>query len=501
VEAATKDIWIGRCLAVVGMAMMWPFVHNQLMFPVIFVYGKQGAPSVLTLYLVYAIPFLASCAVIALNRERMERGVFESPLAVAVVGVTGAVGSALVCFAGFGSPAASVATAAGIALMAGFVPIYFAFWCRKITELGDGSLSQGHVVAVACAASYLVFCVITGARLSLGLHASRFTIAYALIATALAVVAVRRGPATPEAHASDATLRQLPLNVVLPSTAFVFLCVLIITMLNPSKAASDYPPSRAPLYWIDAALMVVVIAVYLANRGTSRRAAVIVFTVLSVYLVGMILLTALSAMFSFMTANFPIIAGKNSLDLFILVTVLTTAHNKHVSPTRLVALYLAAVIELADLLSALVLLLAGSLQGGISGNGVVLGVMLACAFAVTAVADVILALFLTRRERTARRVNRELERERSRGEEPPSAHWMGPVDNQEVFRQARATWHLTDRELDVLRAVCANASTQRIAREFGISDSTVYSHLKRIYQKAGVHSRQELVDLVETLGK
>ncbi|MBM7000154.1 helix-turn-helix transcriptional regulator [bacterium] len=493
-----SGIWARRCAVVVGMAAMWTFVHNQLMFPVIFAYGKQGAPSAIALYLVYAIPFLAFCAFIALNCERLERGAYESPRAMAALGLVGVLGSALVCFAGFTSTASSVLSAAGIALMAGFVPVYVAFWCTRLVALGDGSLAQAHVVAIACAASYLVFCVITGVRLSLGLHASHFTIACALVTTVLAVACARRAPV--ETCACSLAPRQLPLNVVLPAVAFVLVSVAIISMLNPPAATTSYPPSRAPLYWIGAALMAVVIAVHLANRGTGRRAGVIVFTLLSAYLVGMILLTAVSAMQSFRTSNFPVIAGKNALDVFVLLCVLTSAHNKHASPTRLVALYLAVVVEASDLASALVLALSGSLHGDLAGNPVVLGAMLGAAFLVTVVADVILTLFLTRRERTARRL-RLVHEQAGEASAPGVTDWMGPANDEAALRQARAVWRLTDREMDVLRAVCANASTQRIARELGISDATVYSHLKRIYQKAGVHSRQDLVDLVETLGK
>lgn len=70
-----------------------------------------------------------------------------------------------------------------------------------------------------------------------------------------------------------------------------------------------------------------------------------------------------------------------------------------------------------------------------------------------------------------------------------------------ICEQAQAAWGLSVREGDIMRMACTSASTAKIASTLCIAESTVYTHLKRIYRKAGVHSRQELVDLVETFGK
>ncbi|MEM7446647.1 MAG: LuxR C-terminal-related transcriptional regulator [Myxococcota bacterium] len=56
---------------------------------------------------------------------------------------------------------------------------------------------------------------------------------------------------------------------------------------------------------------------------------------------------------------------------------------------------------------------------------------------------------------------------------------------------------LSEREWDVLRALGANMRPKRIAEELGISLYTVRNHLKSIYSKVGVHSQQELIDLLK----
>lgn len=52
---------------------------------------------------------------------------------------------------------------------------------------------------------------------------------------------------------------------------------------------------------------------------------------------------------------------------------------------------------------------------------------------------------------------------------------------------------LTTRELEVLRALCCGASTAAIARQMGISTTTVRNHMQRVLGKLAAHSRAEAV--------
>ena len=57
---------------------------------------------------------------------------------------------------------------------------------------------------------------------------------------------------------------------------------------------------------------------------------------------------------------------------------------------------------------------------------------------------------------------------------------------------------LTARERDVFNLYIVGRSAPYIAEKLVISESTVKSHLQHIYTKCDVHSRQELISLVET---
>ncbi|GEM_PF-6754917 len=55
---------------------------------------------------------------------------------------------------------------------------------------------------------------------------------------------------------------------------------------------------------------------------------------------------------------------------------------------------------------------------------------------------------------------------------------------------------LTPREREIAELILSGNNVPAIAKELVISENTVRGHMKNIYQKLGVHSRQQLIDLV-----
>ena len=56
---------------------------------------------------------------------------------------------------------------------------------------------------------------------------------------------------------------------------------------------------------------------------------------------------------------------------------------------------------------------------------------------------------------------------------------------------------LTKREREILGYLARGRSAKYISDTLVISDNTTWAHIKRIYAKTGVHSKQELMSLVE----
>lgn len=68
---------------------------------------------------------------------------------------------------------------------------------------------------------------------------------------------------------------------------------------------------------------------------------------------------------------------------------------------------------------------------------------------------------------------------------------------EEACALIAATAKLSKREAEILPLALRGRTAERIAGEFFISKNTVDTHLRRIYAKCGVHTRQELIDLGE----
>lgn len=56
---------------------------------------------------------------------------------------------------------------------------------------------------------------------------------------------------------------------------------------------------------------------------------------------------------------------------------------------------------------------------------------------------------------------------------------------------------LSEREIDVLSMYALGFTQKRVAQELYISPGTVHGHIKRIYAKTGLHSRQEILDYLK----
>lgn len=72
--------------------------------------------------------------------------------------------------------------------------------------------------------------------------------------------------------------------------------------------------------------------------------------------------------------------------------------------------------------------------------------------------------------------------------------------NEQCARVA-GCFGLTEREGVVLGYLVRGWSLQMIAEEENLARSTIKTHVTHIYQKLGVHTREELVLVVESVGE
>ena len=70
-------------------------------------------------------------------------------------------------------------------------------------------------------------------------------------------------------------------------------------------------------------------------------------------------------------------------------------------------------------------------------------------------------------------------------------------DESDRLMQVREQYGLTKRETEVLSFLAEGRSSSYIAGELYLSDNTVRSYVKNIYQKLDVHSKQDLIDFMK----
>ena len=76
-----------------------------------------------------------------------------------------------------------------------------------------------------------------------------------------------------------------------------------------------------------------------------------------------------------------------------------------------------------------------------------------------------------------------------------SAHAQ-PASLDDVCRSPGERRGLTDREMQILQLLCRGFSKGHIAQKLQLSENTVRWHSKNLYEKLGIHSKQELLELV-----
>ncbi|MCI8469426.1 MAG: hypothetical protein HFJ75_08090 [Eggerthellaceae bacterium] len=94
---------------------------------------------------------------------------------------------------------------------------------------------------------------------------------------------------------------------------------------------------------------------------------------------------------------------------------------------------------------------------------------------------------------------------------PPLGRLMGPDEDSSVVtcqqsqtgRRVMEMGHrfmLSEREIEVLTLYALGYTQKRVAEELHISQGTAHTHIKRIYAKTGMHSRQDILDYLSEYG-
>jgi DNA-binding CsgD family transcriptional regulator len=77
---------------------------------------------------------------------------------------------------------------------------------------------------------------------------------------------------------------------------------------------------------------------------------------------------------------------------------------------------------------------------------------------------------------------------------------MAPDLRLESFSE-HSSVHITARQAQILRLIARGLPDKEIARALGISPRTIGSHLRRVFEKNGIHKRSAMVAAWLALGR
>lgn len=72
---------------------------------------------------------------------------------------------------------------------------------------------------------------------------------------------------------------------------------------------------------------------------------------------------------------------------------------------------------------------------------------------------------------------------------------------QRQIGEIRDRYQLSDREAEVLALYAQGETQNKIAETLGITINTAHAHIKHIYSKCDLHSRQEVLDFMRDYGR
>ena len=183
-------------------------------------------------------------------------------------------------------------------------------------------------------------------------------------------------------------------------------------------------------------------------------------------------------------------AAFNMVSMFMMFTSIRVAESRDLDPIAAFGLFAGSVY---------LCVLAGRLAGGLlnaqpDAFPQVLAVILLSVYAFT--------LSAAAAGRTKAKSESDLEPEASASEAPAFDGVREVVVSRdmttEYCRQMKRRYSLTNRESDVLELILRGQFVPQMAEALCVSENTVRSHCKTLYKKLGVHSRQQLFDLVES---
>ncbi|MGN0076067.1 MAG: LuxR C-terminal-related transcriptional regulator [Parafannyhessea sp.] len=478
-----RDLW---ALAA-ALAFFWPSVHHEVMFPVTIIYRHAESAFPFPLHVLYLVLVLAVAVAVAVG---MRRAVPRPSWAYAC-GLLGGAGGFLILRVTFDqSLPQALAAGVAIACFAAYVGGFFVLVFAQLSRL------EPRPALVAVLVSYAAFCLLRLVECSTGLRVPAGVALFPLVSGVL-LARVRGDALQPDAVPSEAaradspqpgeTPRPAPFACFLPwpligaCVAFIYLAVMGTIAFNLQASWAELPSSRVYIYLFNGIACALALVLCALVRD-ARLLMPCVFSLFALYFVAAIAVSLFLSSDTFNFGSSPLIGVKLAFGVLLLVVCAKACNprRRHAAPVGVMAVgWLGAAFAVPEFVSSYQLM-AERCAGALPGFAEVFLVAAGASLAVMTVLVVFLLVQLMRAHGSA---DRRIEARDS-------------ADQQGFEDRIQRELGLTPREAQITYLLCRGNNAKAIAKLAFISESTVYTTMKRMYRKLGIHSKQELVDLV-----
>lgn len=452
--------------AVLSMAFLWPCLIPTTYYTTI---ASNAAVSSLTdfpFFIVFPSLLIVALVFAFLLGSRKQT---PGPASVRMLGACGAfgvIGHAILCIPQAWPAIPVWVFVVGLILAA----VYVTSYCIAV----GGMLSQGEPgrVAVEAVLSFVIWELVS---LVLNLTGTNTGLVLALspaLATLFALLAQPR-----KGHPLDIRIvrSEIPWYMIIGSVALVFFNIVYVKILF----AQD--PSTSDSLHVFTSLVALVVSfgiiAFLKGRSFSPSTLVVVFATLVILYIAALVVVLLITDQTNVVVNRIWAASGRCFKLFVFVALCCLVSRKILSPIVAFGFFLLTLVALPDFVS-FDLSYQSPFLDWIIHTDMAGPLAIVATFVTAALSIVFLAFEMMKLSKAISRRQDDI--------------------HQSICKTALENRNLSERELQVAEYVYRGYSAKRTAEALYLSESTVNSHTRNLYRKLGIHSKQDLIQLVES---
>lgn len=482
-----------------GMGTAWLPVLERLLYPLTFISGSKNDLMVYLLnaiYYIIVIAFTLALAIASCRLKRMPLRAKTEGLVLLVTGLCASFGVLVIWVADVSTLLGSIAAVGGTIAVALYFPLHFVFWGSRISqsESSKHALTDAMLSFAFTAALFMLYGIFDIRVVSL---AAAFPALSAVLGFLFATRCklVRRSEALQTKALWQSGMFTLCLILLL-------LCNVAIAYLNNSAVLHADMPYRWLSFCGDVLVALIIAALYLPNRKT-RRPTMSAFLLVTLVFVALLLIAVLTSDNLLQQGTIPLHCANAVLIVFGWLMIVRASSRQNRGLVSFMSFYLAFAVLIPRFLQAIIMY---------EPNYVTMISQSLDRFVVIALITLLavgLILFVTMKDLWTM-IDAAPNSEKHEAEACGSSE-AAPSDLSDEYLDAarRAARYeivltmlqesasLSDREMDVARLALENYSAKKMADSLYVSVNTIYSHLKSIYRKTGVHSREEFIAFVD----